>query len=446
MNNTTLSRAVALALLVASGSALAITNDENNANLPFSFSNPGARSLAMGGAFLGAADDATAAYTNPAGLTRLGLEQQVSLELRRNEYSTRYASGGSFTTAPFDPSGVGYSRADDDTDEVSFVSWVLPRDRWAIALYRHQFLNYENAYQTNPIGFTLPNGDVFATRGFRAAADLEIVNWGASFAYNLTDTLSFGIGVSYYDFEMASVTERFDVNFDDLSNLPDVRNAQAQFGDDSDYGYNIGLLYRGSDRFSIGLSYRSAPKFDYRAVNILNNESGPIVFNDRITAFEAPDMFGVGFSWRVTDRLMLNLDVNRINYSNLSDPVDDAFFGGDFAEFSDPLVLSRIKADSVWETRLGGEYVIDSLRFPVSLRAGVWREEAHKLTFVGDPDSPSFEGSETPYANAVLFFPGEDETHLSVGFGVAFPRFQLDFAYDDSDSRDTMSLSGVFRF
>jgi hypothetical protein len=37
----------------------------------FRFNNPGARANAMGGAFIGLADDATAAYTNPAGLTIL---------------------------------------------------------------------------------------------------------------------------------------------------------------------------------------------------------------------------------------------------------------------------------------------------------------------------------------------------------------------------------------
>ena len=56
MKHHVLSRAVAVALLAAAGSAAAITNVENNSSIPFSFSNPGARSLGMGGAFLGAAD------------------------------------------------------------------------------------------------------------------------------------------------------------------------------------------------------------------------------------------------------------------------------------------------------------------------------------------------------------------------------------------------------
>ena len=39
--------------------------------IQFDFINPGARSLALAGAFIGLADDATAATTNPAGLQRL---------------------------------------------------------------------------------------------------------------------------------------------------------------------------------------------------------------------------------------------------------------------------------------------------------------------------------------------------------------------------------------
>ena len=39
--------------------------------IQFDFLNPGARSLALGSAFVGLADDATAAWVNPAGLMEL---------------------------------------------------------------------------------------------------------------------------------------------------------------------------------------------------------------------------------------------------------------------------------------------------------------------------------------------------------------------------------------
>ncbi len=66
---------------------------EVTGNLQFSFSNPGARSLAMGGAFAGLADDATAAYANPAGLIQL-YRPEVSAEFRDWSFSTLFTERG----------------------------------------------------------------------------------------------------------------------------------------------------------------------------------------------------------------------------------------------------------------------------------------------------------------------------------------------------------------
>src|SRR2546422_3191528 len=57
------------------------TDIESLSGLQFNFGNPGARSLGMGGAFLGLADDASAAEANPAGLTILR-KPEVSIEAR----------------------------------------------------------------------------------------------------------------------------------------------------------------------------------------------------------------------------------------------------------------------------------------------------------------------------------------------------------------------------
>ena len=49
----------------------AIDNTPLWQGVDFDFSQPGARSRGIGSAFVGAADDATAAVTNPAGLVQL---------------------------------------------------------------------------------------------------------------------------------------------------------------------------------------------------------------------------------------------------------------------------------------------------------------------------------------------------------------------------------------
>ena len=80
----------ALGLLAVAGHAAA---QEGPQALEFSFSNPGARSMGFGGAFVALADDATAAFANPAGLVQL-VRPEVSIEGRLWSYSTSFIAGG----------------------------------------------------------------------------------------------------------------------------------------------------------------------------------------------------------------------------------------------------------------------------------------------------------------------------------------------------------------
>lgn len=61
--------AVAAAMLPITDLAIAAGDGTSNRNVPYLRIGAGARALGMGGAFVGVADDATAAYWNPAGLT-----------------------------------------------------------------------------------------------------------------------------------------------------------------------------------------------------------------------------------------------------------------------------------------------------------------------------------------------------------------------------------------
>jgi hypothetical protein len=63
--------AAVVALGLAAGRARAQSNDEVLPQFQFNFSTPGARANAMGGAFIGLADDGSASISNLAGLVRL---------------------------------------------------------------------------------------------------------------------------------------------------------------------------------------------------------------------------------------------------------------------------------------------------------------------------------------------------------------------------------------
>src|SRR5687768_7640950 len=78
-------RRLALLLAIVASISLPVaaqnTDIESLSGLQFNFGNPGARALGMGGAFIGLADDASAAEANPAGLTILR-KPEISIEGR----------------------------------------------------------------------------------------------------------------------------------------------------------------------------------------------------------------------------------------------------------------------------------------------------------------------------------------------------------------------------
>src|SRR5438046_4823494 len=96
------------------------TDIESLSGLQFNFGNPGARSLGMGGAFLGLADDASAAEANPAGLTILR-KPEVSVEVRNFQEQQVFTTSGTYP----DIQRTAFSHYSQRAD-VSFASFVYP--------------------------------------------------------------------------------------------------------------------------------------------------------------------------------------------------------------------------------------------------------------------------------------------------------------------------------
>jgi hypothetical protein len=76
------------------------------------------------------------------------------------------------------------------------------------------------------------------------------------------------------------------------------------------------------------------------------------------------------------------------------------------------------------------------MEYPLAFRAGAWRDPDHKLVYDGEDRG-----------NLTLFREGDDEMHYAFGAGLVFGRnFQLDAAYEFSDTIETASLSFVARY
>src|SRR5438046_1204172 len=120
------------------------TEIESLAGLQFNFGNPGARSLGMGGAFLGLADDASAAEANPAGLTILG-KREISIEARSYQEQQLFSTSGTFP----DIARTAFNHYSQRV-EVTFGSFVYPYKNFTFGAYYHEPLRNEGAGQVVP--------------------------------------------------------------------------------------------------------------------------------------------------------------------------------------------------------------------------------------------------------------------------------------------------------
>jgi long-chain fatty acid transport protein len=418
MKKNTLALTVAAVLACTAAPAFAITDEEGNASLQFSFVPPGARALGMGGAFIGLADDATAAYTNPAGLTQL-VNSEVSAEYRNSRFSTEFIAGDL----------PQYDTANSREDGLGFLSYVMPFDNWAIAVYRHEFLRYS----TDFIGAE----DSVLLRRFATDIDVKGVNYGLSAAFRIAPGFSAGVGVAYSQFDLESVTER--VNDADQFQVAGAFGAGSR-GDDNDVIFNVGLLWKPTDRLSVGAVYRDGGNFEYTAFAARYASPTQLValngFPKDGVSFDVPRSYGIGLNYKVTDTFGINFDVARMLYSDLTEGMQSSLVADGPSGNAE---VAGLGIDDGTEIRLGAEYVFADMANPVVIRAGMWRDPEHTIRF---------EGAVTPanQANAQIFSVGDDEMHYTIGLGIAFEKFQVDVAADFSNTYDVYSLSGVYRF
>jgi len=434
-------------LLAAAGAARAQSTAQVNAGVQFNFSTPGARSLGLGGAFLGLADDATAAYANPAGLTAIS-RPEVSVEGRRWTYTHTFAERGRQVGAPSGigvdtVAGVQMGEAETTLEGLSFLSAAYPRSRWTAALYRHRLANYEAAFRTQGI-FTQPEQRI---RPAISTFALDIVNVGLSFAYRFNDRLSVGVGVSSFDFVLRSRTDRYErsrpartepggVFGPPLYTPENLVDSQLQQGDDQKTAFNAGFLWKVVDGWTVGGVYRQGPELDYKATYRV----GPLAPDTarpatRRAIYDTPDVYGIGIATQPSEVTTITLDYVRIRYSDLVRSFTNILLL-QAQEFSRE-ELRNFKVDDAGEIHLGVERVFPLNWILLVARAGAWYDPDHRIRYEGI--IPGFQAE---------FRRGDDEIHYSAGFGFLSTRLKLeaDAAFDYSDPVKTASISAVVRF
>ncbi len=394
--------------------------------------------MGFGGAFVALADDATAAFANPAGLTQL-IRPEFSIEARHWSHAIPYTVGGRVEGLP---SGVGLdstaglrtAESGHDTVGPSFLSFAYPAGRWTLAVYRHQYADLEFSGATQ--GLYGGGTDCCQIRLWdnRWTSDMDVLSYGLSAGYRLLDRLDIGLTAVYYDASFhAHVSEYFwDADTPEAfaapnSYLPEqLVRSEDLFVDDTDWAVNVGFLWRLTSSWSLGGVYRQGFQGEIGARLIagqafdLGVPPGEVIGENFGVGVDFPDIYGVGLAYRSADgRLTVSCQWDRVEYSDIPES----------------LGINDQTIDDANELHLGAEYVFLDSTPIIALRFGTWYEPDHQMRPIVDD----------PWL-AALTVDGDDEFHFAAGLGVAMERFQFDLAADLSDRLNTVSLSAILNF
>jgi long-chain fatty acid transport protein len=443
-------RRIALAaagfLLVSCARALAQASLQ--VPLEFDFLNPGARSLALGSAFTGLADDSTAAFTNPAGLLMLR-DPEISFEGRSRRHESRYLQSGR-TSGPVTGRGIDtipsavYGTSVSEDFGPSYFSFVYPhrktggRHPWVLAAYRHEFVRLQESFEAQGVFLRVGQREL----ALRASRSLSLTTYGVSGAYEVNQRLRLGGGVTVVRFQLDAVFDRYFSGFFDAPTFaPETHIGRAtESADDTGVGLNVGGLYtliddpqrRGPKLVQLGLVYRKGAAADFTSVF----ESIPFPSDAVTGTFKTPDELSAGVAIRFSGAAMLTADAAYVRYTNLKED-----YIAQATVMSPAATRDRFDIDNVVEAHLGFEYAFP-VRFSPSLRVGTWYDPAHAVRYTA-PAQPSL--TDERFA---AYAPGaDDQTHFTFGGGAALTDFlEVNVGADLSGRKRVVSVSAVVRF
>ncbi len=344
----------------------------------FRLPEQGAAAMGMSSAFVGQADDPSAVWYNPAGITQLD--------------GTRIA-GGFVAVYP--------SFSHENTDGTTDVS-----DRglhYPIYLYATHKMNDRISLGlgiNNPFGLStdwLPTSETRYVATFSHIITTEV---NPNVAYKINNDLSVAAGITFVNLR-ATLEKLLDpVIFGPLGNA-NFRLA----GDGDGWGANAAAYYKATEKLNVGLSYRSRMKVD---IDGTAGVSG-VLSSSATTDITLPDIMVLGASYKASDNLTLNADLDYTWWSTFDRLVVTSntivvLTGG---------LTNTSTTEYQWKDagalRIGGQYKLSD---QWKLRAGYHYDQ-----------NPV----KTQYLDSRL--PDSDRQALSIGAGYTVNNVTLDAAY-----------------
>ncbi|MCX7915538.1 MAG: outer membrane protein transport protein [Verrucomicrobiae bacterium] len=347
------------------------------------FRNPdqGAAATAQGEAFIAQADDASAAYYNPAGLAQLnGTEVAAGSYLLFRDVQFRAPSGRD-NMSKFDFLPHLYAASD----------FGLERWRFGLAV-------------NVPYGLSVDWGRSGPFAYLVTEANLMVVNLAPVVAYRLTDELSLGAGLNIY---YGDVFQKFEYS-------PLIPGSRFRFdGDGVGVGATVGLRWQPHRQHALALVYRSPFRIELDGRARTVNAGTLTTAASASATFQFPQSLAVGYAFWPNPKLKLETNIEWTNWDLLNTVrlrSTNAIIIGD----------PRSTVPFHWE---------DSFFYEFGLQDRVTDEWVLRGGYI-------FSENSVPDRTFGPLVPDSDRHVFSIGVGFEHNRLSLDVAYQYSLSED----------
>ncbi len=352
----------------------------------------GARAMALGGAFVGLADDPSAIYYNPAGV------------VFQNENFNFSVDG--FYIWP--------------THDFTTNLGVNAQSKFNSALPQIFFTYRMNERITIGFGAYVPYAGAGvdwkkADLGVPLKSYMAVISLTPTVAYQVSEKLSVGINLNFYRGILDLETE--------MEGLGPISSEERG----SSITAGFGLMYRPSERIGIGLSVRGPTNMNLSGkTSITSSIPGLGILNlklDSETRFKLPWDLELGFSYRVADNLVLTAGAQYTMWSALDEvekTIKNVPVMGDIRELED------MNFDDILILHAGLEYVIPG---GIALRGGL-----------------GFDRYASPEKNLSPTNIDVNKVSLIGGIGYRTGRTQIDFVYIHAQGKEREKTTTQYGF
>ncbi|MEE2658327.1 MAG: outer membrane protein transport protein [Candidatus Latescibacterota bacterium] len=435
---TRLMRTAAITTLTLCASAVLAQEERAIDN----FAGIGVRSMGMGGAFTGVADDFTAVFWNPAGLAQMQ-KREVYVALSRNAIENESRLGGVQAAADLSNTRFG---------SLGFVyPYPVQRGAFVVAAGFNRVKDFDWTLRIVGSTDSLSIDDTFIHEG-------ELTLTTAAVAVDVTPSVSLGLSLSLIQGENERSKEFVSIDTADFffeSRFLDRYNFSDEY--EPTWTATLGAMLRvprREPRLRVGASVTTGPTHSISyvrrappdtAFSLIEYDDGRVKSESSVNFKDSyelslPISFSLGGSYRLAPSLMVAASLYATEWSQTE------YFGEDELELRSNTSFED-QYDDVLRYHLGVEWQVPIAA--VDLRAGYYTDP---LSFVG-PRDPS--KAPDPQANPMIRSL-QERTFLTFGAGAyleeavkvdaAFTRGRYEQAegVDNNELREKVTVNRVF--